>query len=438
MSAIWASPLGPPPSRPVPGRERRSIVIVSHVPPWPAAAGNEYRLARLISWLESSGFDVHLVYRPFRDAPLGEHEVRLLAERYPRLYVVDPRGPSVTFATDAPEAFAAMTEISRRPVPAHDRELATYAERLEPRVLDLTRSFAPDPLIAVVAGVAGALRPLAVIALYIFMAPVLRFVPRGTLRMLDLIDVFSSKQEKVLRFGVDDRLAVSTADEAFLIREADVAIAIQADEAKAVRALVPDRRVVTAGIDYPVVDDVADPIGHRVLLVGSDNPLNKAGLAAFLRYAWPLVLRSVPDAELAVVGSVGRILSGAETGVAVLGRVDDVDDAYASASVAINPAIAGTGVKVKTLEAIAHLRPIVVWPSGIEGVPETVRRACAVATNWSMFARHVIEHLSRPELLVQLRSDRARFAAALSADVTYAELRQALDEVEMGAAEVRA
>jgi hypothetical protein len=413
-------------------------VVVSHVTPWPAAAGNEYRLARLISWLESRGFDVHLVYRPFRETPLGEHEVRQLAERYPRLYVVDPRGPSVTFATDVPEAYAAMIEISRRPARVHDRELAAYAERLEPRVLDLTRSFAPDPLIGVVAGVAGALQPLAVIALYIFMAPVLRFVPRGTLRMLDLIDVFSSKQEKVLRFGVDDSFAVSTADEAFLIREADVAIAIQADESNAVRALVPDRRVITAGIDCPVVDEIADPIGHRVLMVGSDNPLNKAGLAAFLRYAWPLVLRSVPDAELAVVGSVGRILSGAETGVAVLGRVDDIDDAYASARVAINPAVAGTGVKVKTLEAIAHLRPIVVWPSGIEGVPETVRRACSIATNWSMFARHVIEQLSRPALLAQLRSDRALVAEALSADATYAELRQALEGNEVGGAGVTA
>jgi len=406
---------------------RRSIVVASHVTPWPAAAGNEYRLARLIRWLETSGFDVHLVYNPMRHTPLGEDELRQLATRYPRLYVVDPRGPSVTFATDVPEAYTAMIELARHPVRSHARELAAYAEQLEPRVLDRTRSFAPDPVIDVVSDLADALRPAAVIALYIFMAPVLRFLPRGTLRMLDLNDVFSSKREKVLRFGVDDSLAVSGADEAFLVREADVAIAIQADESNAVRALVPDRTVITAGIDFPVVDSIGDPVGQRVLLVGSDNALNKAGLAAFLHYAWPLVVRSVPRAELAVVGSVGRILSGAETGVTVLGRVDDIDAAYSSAAVAINPAVAGTGVKVKTLEAIAHLRPIVVWPSGTDGVPDAVRQACSIATDWSMFARHVIEHLTRPEPLAKLRSDRARFVEALSADATYAELRQVLE-----------
>jgi hypothetical protein len=60
-------------------------------------------------------------------------------------------------------------------------------------------------------------------------------------------------------------------------------------------------------------------------------------------------------------------------------------------------------------------------------VPDAVRQACSIATDWSMFARHVIEHLTRPERLANLNTDRARFAEALSADATYAELRQVLE-----------
>jgi glycosyl transferase family 1 len=417
-------PLTPaPPERTAAGR---SIVLISHVPPWPAAAGNEYRLARLIDWLGSADFDVHFVYRPFRDPPPDHEELRELAQRFPRLYTVDPARNMITFSTDVPKAHAAMSKLQDRAIRDYDQELLADGERLEPRVLELGRSFAPNTLIDVVVALTAAVRPIAVIAQYIFMSRILLFVPRDAMRVLDLIDVFSSKLDKVLRFGVADTFAVSREDEAYLLARADIAIAIQPEEAEAVRMLVPGLRVVTAGIDFPVRTHMPAPVGKRVLVVGSDNPMNKSGLSAFVHYAWPTILRRVPDAELAVVGSIGTALSGAEPGVALLGRVDDISEVYASSRVAINPAVAGTGVKVKTLEAIAHLRPIVVWPSGAEGLAPQVRAACSIATDWSMFAGHVIDLLTRSEKLDELRAKASSLEAALSADSVYSDLRDAL------------
>jgi hypothetical protein len=405
---------------------RPGIVVVSHVHPWPATAGNEYRLARLIAWLESTGYAVHLVYRPFDPVP-DRSEVRALASRYPRLYVFDAEGASVTFATDVPAADDAMMRLPDRPAVSHPRELAADRARLEPHVLDMTLAFAPDALVSLVGSLAQAVDAPAVIAQYIFMSRVLQGVPLGTMRMLDLIDLFSSKVDKVRRFGIDDWSAVSKESEAYLLARADVAIAIQPEEAEGVRALVPGVPIITAGIDYPVVASRRKRSGSRVLVVGSDNPMNTAGLLGFIRYAWPTILAEVPRAELAVVGSVGRVLSGAETGVRVLGRVEDLDDAYASARVAINPSFAGTGVKVKTLEAIAHLRPIVVWPSGADGLAPEVRAACSIATDWSAFARQVIRHVQRTGPGHARGPDADAVAAALSPARVYAELRHVLE-----------
>jgi hypothetical protein len=336
---------------------------------------------------------------------------------------------SVTFVTDVAEADEAVAALSEQSVTDYERALPSDSWLAE-RVHDLTRSFAPDGLIDLVSALAKAIEPVAVIPMYIFMSRVLPFVPTDTLRMIDLVDVFSSKVDKVERFGVSDSFAVSRHDEAYLMDRADVVIAIQEEEAELVRALVPDRRVVTVGIDYPMLPVSPPAVENRVLVVGSANPMNTVGLVSFIRYAWPIVRSAVPNAELCVVGSVGGALSGAESGVSVLGRVEDIDATYASAKVAINPAVAGTGVKVKTLEAIAHRRPIVMWPSGADGLPREVRAATSIATNWAEFANLVIGHLqpSEPASSDGAAADRdgPDLAEFLSAHYVYRELAEAL------------
>jgi hypothetical protein len=72
------------------------------------------------------------------------------------------------------------------------------------------------------------------------------------------------------------------------------------------------------------------------------------------------------------------------------GVVDDLAPCYAGARVVINPAVAGTGLKIKTVESIAYLRPIVTFPSGAEGIAEPLLNMCHVASDWYEFAEKVM------------------------------------------------
>ena len=60
------------------------------------------------------------------------------------------------------------------------------------------------------------------------------------------------------------------------------------------------------------------------------------------------------------------------------------------------------------MEAVCHLRPIVVWPSGVESVGAEVRALCRVATDWYSFARHVIDLCNKEdgaEALISKRNE---------------------------------
>jgi glycosyltransferase involved in cell wall biosynthesis len=264
------------------------------------------------------------------------------------------------------------------------------------------------------------------------MSRILPLITGDVLKVIDTIDVFSTKRQKVLQFGIDD-LHVEPHEEAKRLRYADLVLAIQDEERQELQQLLPATHVVTTGVDFDVVEDPGIPSGRRVLYVASDNPMNRKGLSDFLRFAWPQIRRNVPDAELLVVGNVNRALSVDAPGVIRLGTVDDLGALYRDARVIINPAVAGTGFKIKTIEALGHLRPIVTWPNGTDGLPPELAALCVTVQDWYDFSRRVAAALAAEEpalfsarqrdTIVRLTSPATVYRAMTEAIGTFGEKR---------------
>ncbi len=92
----------------------------------------------------------------------------------------------------------------------------------------------------------------------------------------------------------------------------------------------------------------------------------------------------------------------------------------------MNLAVAGTGLKIKTIEAISHLRPIVVWPSGIDGLSPEAQRYCDVAQDWYDFARLVVRQLKSDRTL-ELMANREEIEREFSPEIVYAALRAQIE-----------
>ena len=405
----------------LPAHGRRRALCVGHVMPYPPRAGNEYRIHRLLTWLAHEGWELLvLVCPPPGEMPDGEAMARAAAV-YPNLLVLDRDGTVHHRLERGPEL------LPRGPADASRLDALIAQEGGEAAtdpVLALVRRFCPDALVQLVLHLEGSFAPELLLAEYVFMTRPFPALSHSVRKAIDTIDVFSTKARKVERYAVSDGLAMTEAQEAALLRRADVLLAIQPEEARALAALAPAARVVSVGVDFPV--PVAAPPGRTVLLVAARNPMNAKGIDDLLRFAWPIIRKHDPAALLVIAGSAGEGLSPLPDGVQAVGRVHALAQLYAAARVVINPAVAGTGLKIKTVEALCHLRPVVCWPAGVDGLPPETRRFCAIASDWFAFARHVLDALANEDSARAVLAAKDEIARAFSPERIYAPLAEAL------------
>jgi Glycosyl transferases group 1 len=412
------------PSRP---RGGRRMICVTHVLPHPPRAGNEYRIARMLPWLAKQGWEVLVVVCLPAGEELAEHHLRRAAAAFSNLIVCRRNGTLMHHLSCDGVMLEKLDGRRPRDFASALGEGAAHEERSQ-RTSDILRTFCPDVLVELLLHLEEHFAPQVLLAEYIFMTrPFPLFGPKLR-KVIDTIDVFSNKRHKVEHFGIEDPFALADSEEASLLNRADLLIAIQPDEAADLRRLAPPLPVISVGVDFDIPEHVPRPAtAPIILLIASDNKINIKGLEDFVRFAWPLVRREIPAAELRVVGSVGDAAEVSSPGIRILGRVDDISTAYAEARVVINPAVAGTGLKIKTVEALCHFRPIVVWPSGVEGIAPDARKMCHVANDWFDFAHGVIRlALSQgdDQDFVQRRQELIRHFAP---DCVYAPLAEALN-----------
>ena len=135
---------------------------------------------------------------------------------------------------------------------------------------------------------------------------------------------------------------------------------------------------VPTGVDteYFTPDRTVEKDAFNLVFTGSMDWLpNEDGIRWFTEEVYPLVKRSVPQANLTVVGrnpfpSLVE-LSRRDPSITITGRVPDVRPYMDRAAVSIVPLRIGGGTRLKIYEAMAMELPMVSTTIGAEGLPVT-------------------------------------------------------------------
>jgi sugar transferase (PEP-CTERM/EpsH1 system associated) len=159
--------------------------------------------------------------------------------------------------------------------------------------------------------------------------------------------------------------------------------------------------VVATGVDTdyftPCEGASAKPCpapSRSIVFTGSMDWLpNEDAMLFFCRDVLPLIRAEEPDVTLSIVGRAPTpaiVRLGAQHGITVTGRVDDVRPYVRDAAVYVVPLRVGGGTRLKIFEAMAMAKAVVSTGIGAEGLPVTNGEHLLLADEPRTFARAVV------------------------------------------------
>jgi glycosyltransferase involved in cell wall biosynthesis len=181
------------------------------------------------------------------------------------------------------------------------------------------------------------------------------------------------------------------------LRKAQVLLAIQEEDAKVFKEMAPKCEVICMPKSAVCHSHTVKQVPGRCLFVGSAAEHNYYGLQWFLDNVWSTVLQLSPDCSLHVCGSVCSWIKGTFPNVHFLGRVDDLKPEYSAAEVCLVPLLAGSGLKIKFVEAMSHGRACVSTSIGVQGLGEIAGKTTFVADTAEDFAAAIHTLLTSPD-----------------------------------------
>ena len=225
--------------------------------------------------------------------------------------------------------------------------------------------------------------PDAILCEYITMAYLVQSLPddlRSKIHcMVDTHDLLSHRQQTFEDHDQPHWISVSPEEEAVALRVFDTIIAIQDEEAHAFEKMVPSSAVVVVGhqtlVEQPALDATASDAetenANEVFTLGylgSGNASNVDAVSNFLDVVWRN-FQDEPRIKLVLAGNAcDEVVSDLRFGnVTLLGRVKDVSAFYKRVDAVINPVGYGTGLKIKSVEAIAYGKPLLCTSAGWAG-----------------------------------------------------------------------
>ena len=203
---------------------------------------------------------------------------------------------------------------------------------------------------------------------YVFFSKALTCFDADVLKIIDTHDVVGNRHKLFLKAGNRPVwFSTTPREEGRGLNRADAVIAIQEDE-RAYFERIAKVRTLTIGHLLSVEKLYQNTgQGQRLLFVGSENSINVDAYRYFVEQVSPLVQFRFPNASLLLAG---RICDEVEdhAGVEKLGVLDDLREAYRIANVVINPSQFGTGLNIKSIEALGYGMPLVTSPTGARGM----------------------------------------------------------------------
>jgi glycosyltransferase involved in cell wall biosynthesis len=205
------------------------------------------------------------------------------------------------------------------------------------------------------------------------------------------------------------------------------------DEAwRSIHGLAPDG-VLGVGLELARYHGVSAGPARSVLHIGYLDARKGDAMRRFARNVWPAVRRRVGDAELVLAGRGSDALDDPALGIRGLGFVESDADFLGEGQIFINPQVAGSGIKLKSIIAMAAGKALVGTPNAVEGIDGEEGRDFVVAADDTDYADKLAALLEAPDRAAALGdAGRQRVDALFSQERAEAQARDVIARWHQG------
>ncbi|HEY1613337.1 MAG TPA: glycosyltransferase [Rhizomicrobium sp.] len=343
-----------------------NVLVFTPTPTHPPIQGNRQRVFDICRAMQSAGAEITLLY--YATEGVSPAEARQMRDAWGDVEVVFPRGF------------------------VHRQTLARYPgidDWFDERILEAAGSLCRQKKFDLC------------VANYAWYSKIFEALPAEVIRVIDAHDIFGGRAEKFTELGLPPAwFHTSIAQESVGLDRADFVVAIQEHEAEALKNRTNSTVRVVGFLSSEQFLPVRRKVpGERLVVgyVGSGNPFNVASMLSFAE----VVRRrqEVNEAvEFQVAGMVCNALTQAPHPFVLNGVMNSVRDFYRSVDVIINPMLGGTGLKIKSLEALSFGKPLIATADAMAGIA-------------SSHASHNLRNMDELlDALLQVAADPARLA----------------------------
>jgi glycosyltransferase involved in cell wall biosynthesis len=307
------------------------VLVISPIPSHPVNQGNSARIARLCRTLQFVGAKVYFVYVVLEGCePDHLNEMRAAWDGFECLQPHQPNAYSTAECNLIDD---------------------WYKDILDRRLKELFRLYKFD---------------MALVN-YVWFSRALLEAPNDCAKVIDTHDVFGGRHDRLLADGIAPAWFYTTpAQEGLGLDRADVVIAIQDEEAEILRQRTRSSVIVVGHLLPANFRPSRRAVARRTVgYIASANPTNIYSyhrLEAAL-HRRPSVLKKY---EFLLAGPICRAVN---TSIfQPIGELRNVETFYDRTDIVVNPNLGGTGLKIKTVEALSYGRPLVCTSDSMVGI----------------------------------------------------------------------
>lgn len=240
----------------------------------------------------------------------------------------------------------------------------------------------------------------AVIVNYFYLSKILEFIPlkKKSLFTHDSFSLNAKSSEHQAAYYL------TREEEKKALTRAPYIFAMQDIEAEYFKSLSPNSKIL---INYSNFTYQPQPCAnnHNILYLSGSSKFNKEGLDWFINDIFPSIKLKYQDAKLYIAGSICNILNEYQNNkdIELVGKINNPYQFFLKGDIAINPCQHGSGLKIKTFEAMSYDKVVMTHPHSTIGIfnkDQAPIFSSIIAHEWITFIEKVWE---QKDFLLQIK-----------------------------------